>query len=281
MPIRLSSEQISPAEVDAEKMAIPILFYALIICLLVGRPLRHPWGTHGNPGAMVQFWYFFFSRRGWELFSFGNDFAGPRGHSHGICTGFGQRNIALDQSFLSFWFLIQCDRQGEKFFTWYHNWWVKMTKKRVKKLDTFVRYFYQWKANMILWSDNKRLNRVVLLFLTTCKRWYVVGVNTSPLGKGYLSLILSLLPGGSEWFLFVTKYKSGQCLGGQPTGKQMISALGTTQFPLHPTRPVVLLNLLPTLVNVGNQWCSLKSLRWTSQQQESRLVSRNIIQFVN
>ena len=61
-----------------------------------------PKTSPGNPGAMVQFWYFFFSRRGWELFSFGNDFAGPRGNSHGICSRFGQRNIALDQSFLSF-----------------------------------------------------------------------------------------------------------------------------------------------------------------------------------
>ena len=33
---------------------------------------------------------------------------------------------------------------------------------------------------MILWSDNKRLNRFVLLFLTTCKGWYVVGVRTPP-----------------------------------------------------------------------------------------------------
>ena len=74
-----------------------------------------------------------------------------------------------------------------------------------------------------------------------------------PLGKGYLSLILYPLPGGSEWFLFVTKHNSGQCPGGQPTGKQMTSVLGTTQFPLHLTRPVVLLKLLPTLVNVGDQ----------------------------
>ena len=74
-----------------------------------------------------------------------------------------------------------------------------------------------------------------------------------PFVKGYLSLILCPLPRGSEWFLFVTKHDSGQCPGGQPTWKQMTSALGTTQFPLHPTRPVVLLKLLPTLVNVGDQ----------------------------
>ena len=33
---------------------------ALTILIAVGRPLEHPWGTHGNPGGMVQFWHFFF-----------------------------------------------------------------------------------------------------------------------------------------------------------------------------------------------------------------------------
>ena len=81
-----------------KKMTIPIFFYALIICFSVGRPLRLP---RGNGTVLI---FLFFSRRGGELFSFGNDFAGPRGNSHGICSRFGQRNIALDQSFLSFWF---------------------------------------------------------------------------------------------------------------------------------------------------------------------------------
>jgi len=33
------------------------------------------------------------------LFSFGNDFAGPHKHTHGIWSSFGQWYIALDQSF--------------------------------------------------------------------------------------------------------------------------------------------------------------------------------------
>ena len=52
---------------------------------------------------MVQFWYFFLPRGGGE-FSFGNDFTGPRGHNHGICSGFGQRYIALDEIFHSILF---------------------------------------------------------------------------------------------------------------------------------------------------------------------------------
>ena len=68
-----------------------------------------PWLTPGHlrrtlrhPGVMVQFWYFFFSRKGGELFSFGNDFAGLWGHTHGICSR-------------------QCYRQGEKCFTVKHR----------------------------------------------------------------------------------------------------------------------------------------------------------------
>ena len=63
-------------------------------------------GTHANPGGNGTVLVFLFSQRGGELFSFGNDFAGPRGHTHGICLSFGQRYIALDQSFLApFYFL--------------------------------------------------------------------------------------------------------------------------------------------------------------------------------
>ena len=68
--------------------------------------------------------------------------------------------------------------QGEKCFTWYHGQCEKMSKKRAKKLDIFLCYFCQRKEN-ILWSDNKRLKKVVLLFLTTSKRYYVMGVHTS------------------------------------------------------------------------------------------------------
>ena len=59
-------------------------------------PRVDPRGTRGYTGGMVQYWYFFFFRDGGEgeLFSFGNDFAGPWGHTYGL----GSR---------------QCDRQGD------------------------------------------------------------------------------------------------------------------------------------------------------------------------
>ena len=116
-------------------------------------------GTPRNLGRMVQFWYFFFPCGGGELLSFGNDFAGPRGHTHGICSR-------------------QCDRQGEKCLTWYHGRCVKMSKRRAKKLDTFV-YFCQWK---VWWNGltMKGWKKVIMLFLTTSNRDYVVGDHTSP-----------------------------------------------------------------------------------------------------
>ena len=61
---------------------------ALIICFSVGRP----------PGTLGE-WYSFsvsFFLRGRELFSFGNDFTGSRGHTHVIGSSFGQQYIALD-----------------------------------------------------------------------------------------------------------------------------------------------------------------------------------------
>ena len=59
-------------------------------------PWVDPRGTQGNGTVLV----FLFSPRGGELFSFGNEFAGPRDHTHEICSSFGQRYIAQDQSFL-------------------------------------------------------------------------------------------------------------------------------------------------------------------------------------
>ena len=71
--------------------------YALIIYFLMGRPLGHPEGTHGNSGEIVKFFKFYFSRG--ELFSFGNDFAGPRGHTHWIGSSFGQQCIAFSRHY--------------------------------------------------------------------------------------------------------------------------------------------------------------------------------------
>ena len=80
----------------------------LYTCHLLPRGLnpRKPWGTHGNPGGMVQFWHFFFPRGGGELFSLGNDFTAPQGNTHGICSTFGQQHIALDQSFFTPFYFI-------------------------------------------------------------------------------------------------------------------------------------------------------------------------------
>ena len=72
----------------------------------MGHSPRQPGETHGYPEGMVQFGYFFFPRGVGELFSFGNDFAGPRGHTHGICSSFGQQYIALDQSFFASLYFI-------------------------------------------------------------------------------------------------------------------------------------------------------------------------------
>ena len=62
-----------------------------------------PWGTHGSQGSThgYSFGISYFPHRGRELFSFGNDFAGPQGHTHGICLSFGQRYISLGQNFLA------------------------------------------------------------------------------------------------------------------------------------------------------------------------------------
>lgn len=57
-------------------------------------PSSTPGNLRGNRTVLV-----FFSRGGGKLFSFGKDFAGPLGHTHGICCSLGQRYIAPDQSF--------------------------------------------------------------------------------------------------------------------------------------------------------------------------------------
>ena len=106
-------------------------------------PWIDPRDTHGNPGGIVQFWYSCFPHGYGELFSFGNDFPGPRGDTQGICSSFGQRNIALDQSFLiSFRFMMQCDRQGEKCFTWYHVWLMWDNQRKARKKIGYICFLF-------------------------------------------------------------------------------------------------------------------------------------------
>ena len=56
-----------------------------------------------------------------------------------------------------------------------------------------------------------------MLFLTTSKRYYVVGVHTFP--KGRAICLLCPLPRGFEWFLFVTKNSSWGGGGGGVPGE--------------------------------------------------------------
>ena len=55
-----------------------------------GTPLGEPTGTQVG---RYSFGISFFSCEGGELFSFGNDFAGPRGHTHGICSRLCDRQV--------------------------------------------------------------------------------------------------------------------------------------------------------------------------------------------
>ena len=83
-----------------------------------GTPPGNPRAPKGVGTVLV----FPFSREEGELFSFENDIAGLRGHTHGICSR-------------------QCDRQGEKCFTCYHGRCVKMSKKCAKYWTNFFVIF--------------------------------------------------------------------------------------------------------------------------------------------
>ena len=110
---------------------------ALIICFPVGQPPGEPTGSQG------------------KRFSFGISFF-PAGE--GSCLGL--EKTSLDLGICS----RRCDREGEKCLTWYHGRCEKMSKKRAKKIDTFLCYFCQRKVNIILWSDDERLKKVVMLW---------------------------------------------------------------------------------------------------------------------
>ena len=84
----------------------------------MGRPPQHPRGNPWEPIGNETVLAFLSSHREGEVFSFGSNFPGLRESSHRICLSFGQQNISLDQSFLhhfiSFQFMIKCNRQGKK-----------------------------------------------------------------------------------------------------------------------------------------------------------------------
>ena len=72
-----------------------------------------------------------------------------------------------------------------------------------------------------------------MLLLTISKGYYVVGVHSAPLGKGYFSLILCPLPRGFEWFLFVPKNNSPGVSRGSKHGEandKCIRAMSSIRF---------------------------------------------------
>ena len=120
-----------------------------------------------TPGEWYIFGTSFFPSRGGELFIFGN-FAGHWGHTHGIWSNVGQRFIARDL----IWNLLQvCDpgREQARWNVLYLVPWLmcENEQKAFKKLDTLFFNFCQWKVSIMLWSGNKWLKKIVLLFLTT------------------------------------------------------------------------------------------------------------------
>ena len=95
--------------------------------------------------------------------------------------------------------------------------------------------FCQWKVNIILWSDNKRLKKI-MLFLTTWKRYYLVAVHIySPLGKGCLmSLLLCLYPGVLNGFCLSRKTIPQCVLGVNPRGSKIINVKCLIVANRHP-----------------------------------------------
>ena len=68
---------------------------------------------------MARYLYFFFFHGIGELFSFGTTSLDHGDVPNGIYSS-------------------HCDRQGEKYFSWYHGQCLKISEKHAKKLDTFV-----------------------------------------------------------------------------------------------------------------------------------------------
>ena len=59
-------------------------------------------------------------------------------------------------------------------------------------MNAFACYFCQWKVNIIIWSDNKSLKKVVILFLTTNKI-YTLGVFILSPKEGLFVISINLL----------------------------------------------------------------------------------------
>ena len=174
--------------------------------------LVDPWDTLGEPrgtqGWMVQFGTYFFLA--WEGSCLILDTT-PLDHrdiSRGyidIPTGFVRGSVT------------------GKCFTWYHGRCVKMSKKHAKNLDTSV--FCQWKVNIIPWSDEKRLKKFAVLFLTTDKRYHIIGVRTFPIER---LLVIKFMPFTQGlWTVFGSHEKQfpGCVPGVVPRGSKWWAAL--------------------------------------------------------
>ena len=124
---------------------------------------------------MAQFWYFFFPRKGGELYNFGNNFSWPRGHTDRICASLGRWYVTLDQSFSapSYFISIYDPVQQARCKVLYLVPWSRCENEQKvrEKIGWICLLFLPMKSRyIILRSDNKRLKKVVMLFLTSSRR---------------------------------------------------------------------------------------------------------------
>ena len=113
----------------------------------MGRPPGHPQRTHGKPAGVVQFWYFFFPRGGGSCLVLETTSLDLGDIPTGFVLGGATREV-----------------KKEKCFTWYHGRCEKMSKNRAKKNWNNSLFFCQRKVNVILWSENKSLKKVVSVY---------------------------------------------------------------------------------------------------------------------
>ena len=79
---------------------------SMVMHLSFASPWVDPREPTGVQGEWHSFGTSFFPLGEGELFSFENDIAGSRGHTHGICSTFGRWYIAIDQSFFAPFYFI-------------------------------------------------------------------------------------------------------------------------------------------------------------------------------